>query len=112
MTDWLHTIDTCPSTNRIALNRACDLYHGDAIFTRNQTAGRGQRNRVWHSPAGVLTVSFVMQLLTPEQIALLSFSAGLAIIARITRPARILFIVTLSSQMVAEMGFEPTTCAL
>lgn len=83
MTDWLHTIDTCPSTNRIALNRACDLYHGDAIFTRNQTAGRGQRNRVWHSPAGVLTVSFVMQSLQPEQIALLSFSVGLAIIETI-----------------------------
>lgn len=83
MTAWLQTIDTCPSTNRIALNRACDLHHGDAIFTRNQTAGRGQRNRVWHSPAGVITVSFVMQALQPEQLSLLSFSAGLAIIETI-----------------------------
>ena len=83
MTAWLQTIDTCPSTNRIALDKACDLHHGDAIFTRNQTAGRGQRNRIWHSPAGVITVSFVMQPLQPEQIALLSFSAGLAIIKTI-----------------------------
>lgn len=83
MPPWLQTIDTCPSTNRIALDRANDLHHGDAIFTRNQTAGRGQRNRIWHSPAGVITVSFVMHKLQPEQIALLSFSAGLAIIETI-----------------------------
>ena len=83
MPPWLQTIDTCPSTNRIALDRANDLHHGDAIFTRNQTAGRGQRNRVWHSPAGVITVSFVMQALKPEQHSLLSFSVGLAIIETI-----------------------------
>ena len=83
MFPWLQTIDTCPSTNRVALDRANDLHHGDAIFTRNQTAGRGQRNRVWHSPAGVITVSFVMQALHPEQLPLLSLSAGLAIIKTI-----------------------------
>ena len=83
MTAWLQTIDTCPSTNRIALDRAKDLHHGDAIFTRRQTAGRGQRNRIWHSPAGVITVSFVMQGLQPEQFSLLSFNAGLAIIETI-----------------------------
>lgn len=83
MPSWLQTIETCPSTNRIALDRAPDLNHGDAIFTRNQTAGRGQRNRVWHSPAGVMTVSFVVQELQPEQRPLLSLSAGLAIIKTI-----------------------------
>ncbi len=80
MTDWLHWIKTCPSTNRIALDRAADLAHGDAIFTRQQTAGRGQRDRVWQSPEGVITVSFVLHELSPAQLSCLSFSAGLAII--------------------------------
>ncbi len=80
MKPWLHWIDHCPSTNQIALDRAVDLHHGDAIFTRQQTAGRGQRKRVWQSPAGVITVSFVMHDLQAEQFSLLSFKAGLAII--------------------------------
>jgi BirA family transcriptional regulator, biotin operon repressor / biotin---[acetyl-CoA-carboxylase] ligase len=80
MLPWLHWLETCPSTNRVALDRAGDLYHGDAIFTRNQTAGRGQRNRLWYSPEGVITVSFVIHELSPAQLSLLSFSAGLAVI--------------------------------
>jgi BirA family transcriptional regulator, biotin operon repressor / biotin---[acetyl-CoA-carboxylase] ligase len=80
MTHWLHWIERCSSTNRIAIDRAADLNHGDAIFTRQQTAGRGQWNRVWQSPDGVITVSFVMHSLGPTQSSLLSFSAGLAII--------------------------------
>ncbi len=80
MFPWLHWLETCPSTNRVAIDRAGDLSHGDAIFTRHQTAGRGQRNRLWHSPDGVITVSFVIHDLSPAQLSLLSFSAGLAVI--------------------------------
>ncbi len=80
MFPWLHWLETCPSTNRVALDRVGDLPHGDAIFTRNQTAGRGQRNRLWHSPEGVITVSFVIHDLSPDQLSLLSVSAGLAVI--------------------------------
>jgi BirA family transcriptional regulator, biotin operon repressor / biotin---[acetyl-CoA-carboxylase] ligase len=80
MFPWLHWLETCPSTNRVALDRAVGLSHGDAIFTRHQTAGRGQRNRRWYSPEGVITVSFVIHNLSPEQFSLLSFSAGLAVI--------------------------------
>jgi BirA family transcriptional regulator, biotin operon repressor / biotin---[acetyl-CoA-carboxylase] ligase len=80
MTHWLHWIERCSSTNRIALDRAAELHHGDAIFTRQQTDGRGQRNRIWQSPEGVITVSFVVHNVDPDQVSLLSFSAGLAII--------------------------------
>jgi BirA family transcriptional regulator, biotin operon repressor / biotin---[acetyl-CoA-carboxylase] ligase len=77
---WLHWVETCPSTNTWALDRASDFIHGDVIFTRHQTSGRGQHGRIWHSPPGVLTASFVGDRVLREQLPGLSLAAGLAVI--------------------------------
>jgi BirA family biotin operon repressor/biotin-[acetyl-CoA-carboxylase] ligase len=78
--DWLHWLEECPSTNRWAIDHAAELQHGDVVFTRRQTAGRGQHGRTWHSPAGVLTTSLVLDHLLPHQLPGLSLVAGLAVI--------------------------------
>ena len=76
---WLHVLDICESTNTWALNQLSELQHGDVVFTRHQTAGRGQFDRVWISPPGVLTASFVLEL-SIAQLSGLSLIAGLAVI--------------------------------
>jgi len=77
---WLHTLDTCPSTNTWAIARAVELHHGDVIFTQQQTSGRGQHDRTWHAPSGVLTASFVLDNLNPNLLPGLSLAVGLAVI--------------------------------
>ncbi|MEG4028379.1 MULTISPECIES: biotin--[acetyl-CoA-carboxylase] ligase [unclassified Microcoleus] len=77
---WLHSLDTCPSTNSWAIARAAQLHHGDAVFTKRQTSGRGQHGRTWHAPSGVLTVSFVLDNLNPTLLPGISLAAGLAVI--------------------------------
>ncbi|WP_293128303.1 biotin--[acetyl-CoA-carboxylase] ligase [Microcoleus sp. bin38.metabat.b11b12b14.051] len=77
---WLHTLDTCASTNTWAIARADQLHHGDVIFTKRQTSGRGQHDRTWHSPTGVLTASFVLDNLNPNLLPGLSLAVGLAVI--------------------------------
>ena len=77
---WLHSLDTCPSTNSWAHARAAKLHHGDAVFTKLQTSGRGQHGRIWHAPTGVLTVSFVLDNLNPNLLPGLSLAVGLAVI--------------------------------
>lgn len=77
---WLHTLDTCASTNTWAIARAVKLHHGDVIFTKQQTHGRGQQGRTWHAPTGVLTASFVLDNLNPNLLPGLSLAAGLAVI--------------------------------
>jgi BirA family transcriptional regulator, biotin operon repressor / biotin---[acetyl-CoA-carboxylase] ligase len=76
---WLHWLETCPSTNTWARDRLDSLSHGDAIYTRNQTAGRGQHGRIWYSDPGVLTASFVVEHPT-AQLSGFSLAAGLATI--------------------------------
>ncbi|MBD3883628.1 biotin--[acetyl-CoA-carboxylase] ligase [Phormidium tenue FACHB-886] len=78
--DWLHWLESCPSTNTWAIDHAVDLQHGDVVFTRQQTAGRGQHGRIWYSPSGVLTASFILDRLLPFQLSGLSLVAGLAVI--------------------------------
>lgn len=78
--DWLHSLDTCASTNTWAHARADQLHHGDVIFTKQQTSGRGQHRRTWHSPTGVLTASFVFDNLNPNLLPGLCLAAGLAVI--------------------------------
>lgn len=78
--NWLHWLDSCPSTNSWAIDRAAKLHHGDVIFTRRQTAGRGQHGRTWHAPTGVLTASFVLDNLNPNLLTGLSLATGLAVI--------------------------------
>jgi BirA family biotin operon repressor/biotin-[acetyl-CoA-carboxylase] ligase len=78
--NWLHELDTCSSTNSWALEHAATLKHGEVVFTRQQTAGRGQHGRVWYAPAGGLTASFVLTDLPVAQLPGLSLIAGLAVI--------------------------------
>ncbi len=77
---WLHCLAQTPSTNTWALAHATELQHGDAVFTQQQTAGRGQGDRVWYSPPGVLTASFVLDGVAPHYWPVLSLASGLAII--------------------------------
>lgn len=76
---WLHWLDSCPSTNTWALTHADRLHQGSVVFTRHQTAGRGQRGRTWHSPTGVLTASFILDF-PIAQLSGLSLVIGLAAI--------------------------------
>jgi BirA family transcriptional regulator, biotin operon repressor / biotin---[acetyl-CoA-carboxylase] ligase len=78
--NWLHWVEQCASTNTWAIAHAADLGHGDVVFTRHQTAGKGQQGRIWHSPPGVLTASFVLDRLPTAQLPGLSLAAGLAVI--------------------------------
>jgi BirA family biotin operon repressor/biotin-[acetyl-CoA-carboxylase] ligase len=50
------------------------------VFTQRQTAGRGQRDRTWHSPAGVLTASIILDEIPAMQLPTISLAAGLAVI--------------------------------
>lgn len=81
--DWLHWLESCPSTNSWALSRLSQLLHGAVIFTPQQTAGRGQHGRVWQSPPGTLTASFVLHQIPVVQLPGLSLMAGLAVIVAI-----------------------------
>lgn len=81
---WLHWVESCPSTNTEAIARASDLHHGEVVFTRQQTAGRGQHGRTWYAPPGVLTASFVLERLPSSQLPGLSLAAGLAVIHAVT----------------------------
>ncbi|MGL5058986.1 MAG: biotin--[acetyl-CoA-carboxylase] ligase, partial [Microcoleus sp.] len=77
---WLHWLDSCPSTNTWAIDRASQLDRGSAVFTRNQTGGRGQYGRIWHSPPGVFTASFILDLPNSNLLSGLSLAVGLAVI--------------------------------
>lgn len=78
--EWLTWLDSCHSTNTWALERLDHLPHGAVVFTRQQTAGRGQQGRIWHAPPGVLTASFVLEQASAEHLSGLSLAAGLAVI--------------------------------
>jgi len=77
---WLHWLESCPSTNTWAINHAEELYHADVVFTPQQTSGRGQHGRIWHSPPGVFTASFVLDRIPACRLPGLSLAVGLAVI--------------------------------
>lgn len=77
---WLHWLHECESTNTWALQSLDILKPGDVVFTPRQTAGRGQKERSWYAPPGVLTASFIVQPIAPSELPLLSLAAGLAVI--------------------------------
>uniref|UniRef100_B8HNZ3 biotin--[biotin carboxyl-carrier protein] ligase n=1 Tax=Cyanothece sp. (strain PCC 7425 / ATCC 29141) TaxID=395961 RepID=B8HNZ3_CYAP4 len=79
-TTWLHYLDRCDSTNTWAIANAAALQPGDVVFTRQQTAGRGQQGRVWYSPPGVLTASFFLSGVPTSCLPGFSLAAGLAVI--------------------------------
>lgn len=78
--DWLHWLETCDSTNTWAMANSQLLKPGDVVFTRNQSAGRGQHGRVWHSLPGVLTLTFIAPPIPVAHLAGLSLVSGLAVI--------------------------------
>ncbi len=77
---WLHWLAQTPSTNTWAIEHSTQLHHGDVVFTPHQTAGRGQGDRVWQSPPGVLTASFILDGVAPRHWPALSLTSGLAVI--------------------------------
>jgi len=77
--EWLHCLEQCSSTNTWAMETR-SLQQGDVVFTRQQTAGRGQHGRSWDAPPGVLTASFVLEQIPVEELSGISLAAGLAVI--------------------------------
>jgi BirA family transcriptional regulator, biotin operon repressor / biotin---[acetyl-CoA-carboxylase] ligase len=77
---WLHWLAQTPSTNTWALGHSTQLQHGDVVFTPHQTAGRGQGDRVWQAPPGVLTASFILDRVASQYWPALSLASGLAVI--------------------------------
>lgn len=76
---WLTFLDTCPSTNSWTLEHQDICEHGQCVFTRHQTAGKGQRGRSWVSDPGVLTATFPVVLQEPSWAGLVPILAGLAV---------------------------------
>jgi BirA family biotin operon repressor/biotin-[acetyl-CoA-carboxylase] ligase len=76
---WLIELPTCDSTNTWALDHSAALANGACVYTRNQSAGRGQPGKTWYAPPGVLTVSVVLDLASIVAATQLSLAAGLAV---------------------------------
>lgn len=54
--------ETLPSTNTWALEHLDELNHGDVVWTRRQTGGRGRLGRMWSAvESGSLTCSFILR---------------------------------------------------
>jgi len=82
--DHLIELDTVESTNKTAaeLIGLSKAVHGTVILAREQTAGRGQRGRVWHTEPGLdLAMSLVLapSTLSAEDQFGLSKMAALAV---------------------------------
>lgn len=68
------------STSAEAIRLAPELTGPEWILTLNQTGGRGRRGRVWRMPPGNFAASLLIRLGgTPDQLALRSFVAALAV---------------------------------
>jgi BirA family biotin operon repressor/biotin-[acetyl-CoA-carboxylase] ligase len=75
------TLDEVDSTNDEAKRRAeAGAPEGTLVIARRQTAGRGRRDRRWHSPEGNLYMSLVVRPEgTAAEAARLSFVAAVAL---------------------------------
>ncbi|MCK5849556.1 MAG: hypothetical protein KAH23_01480, partial [Kiritimatiellae bacterium] len=61
--------ESLPSTNKWVLDPANDCRHGDIIYARAQTCGRGRFHRDWHTPGNTcLTISIVIRHETPDAL--------------------------------------------
>lgn len=75
-----HVLTTVDSTNAHAMRMAPSLAGPAWFLGLEQTAGRGRRARPWASPRGNFYATLLMQPAEPpEQIALRSFAAALAL---------------------------------
>jgi BirA family biotin operon repressor/biotin-[acetyl-CoA-carboxylase] ligase len=85
MMDWpqgygRRILDSVDSTNAEAARIAPDLAGPEWVLALRQTAGRGRRGRPWADPAGNFAATLVMRPNeTPDQVALRSFVAALAL---------------------------------
>lgn len=85
MTDWpagygVQILDEVDSTLNEAARLAPTLSGPVWIMARRQTRGRGRRGRAWRDPAGNLAATLVLRPEeSPEQVALRSFVAALAL---------------------------------
>lgn len=69
-----------PSTqDRLHQLAAAGALAGTAVVAREQSAGRGSRGRVWHSPPGGLWVSVLCRPRDEAAASVLSLRAGLAV---------------------------------
>jgi BirA family transcriptional regulator, biotin operon repressor / biotin---[acetyl-CoA-carboxylase] ligase len=83
-----HHLDVLPSTNTFARDLIAkgNPIEGTAVLTANQTAGRGQFGREWHTaPHEALTVSFILfpTALPPDRLFELSLAMALAVRAAV-----------------------------
>ena len=75
-----HVLQTTDSTNAHALRMAPSMTGPAWFLGLEQTAGRGRRARPWASPRGNFYATLLLQPYEPpEQIALRSFAAALAL---------------------------------
>src|SRR5262245_60454042 len=87
--------DQVDSTNRVAVALAGDAGNaGVAVLAAEQTAGRGQYQRVWHSPRGGVWLSAVLfpppELRRPAVVTAWAAVAAAEVVREFTgRPARI-----------------------
>ncbi|CUH66894.1 Bifunctional protein BirA [Thalassovita gelatinovora] len=85
MNDWpsgygKRVLAQIDSTNAEAARIAPNLAGPEWILGLEQTAGRGRRGRAWADPAGNFAATLVMRPTeTPDQVALRSFVAALAL---------------------------------
>ena len=74
----VRVVDRCTSTNRLLLER---VDHPVLLAAEEQSAGRGQRGRRWHSPRGAgITFSLAAPMQRPaRELAALPLVAGVAV---------------------------------
>jgi BirA family biotin operon repressor/biotin-[acetyl-CoA-carboxylase] ligase len=76
---WLHCFDTLDSTNNYAMQYIDDgmAQHGDVIWAKHQTAGKGQRGKTWEDNAENLKISLIIhpQIPAEHQFALSMLTA-------------------------------------
>lgn len=74
----VRVVERCTSTNRLLLEK---IDHPVLLAAEEQTAGRGQRGRRWHSPRGAgITFSLAVPMQRPaRELAALPLVAGVAV---------------------------------
>ena len=77
-----HGVVDSTSERAFAALEAGDAQHGDVHIALGQSAGRGRRGRVWHSPSGegVYLSVILMPGPPPHKPAALTLAAGLAVV--------------------------------
>ena len=80
-----HILNSVDSTNNYAMQRLNDglAQSGEVYFALEQTAGRGQREKIWQSEPGMnIMMSFIFIPQTPFLLNSFQFSAKIALVVR------------------------------